>query len=380
MAAHRPRPGGADRARPVPRSRSPPTREIAAEQAAAIARVVTAAGTCSARRSSGSSRLRASAGAAHAVGVGNGLDALRLTLQALGIGPGDEVIVPSHTYIATWLGITATGAGRSRSSPRRTCSPSTRTPSRPRSGRARRRSCPSTSTASPPRWPALEALAARHGAGARRRRRPGPRRPARRPSGRRLRHAATWSFYPSKNLGALGDGGAVTTDDAGSRARLRAAPQLRLRAEVRQHRAGRNSRLDELQAAILSVRLGHLEEWNARRAALAARYADGLAGTALALPADARRRRPCWHVYVVRTTERDALAEHLARGRRHADPLPDRAAPAAGVRGRSAGPPAPARGRAPAAEVLSLPIGPHLAAAAADRVIDFCSAAHTQAA
>ena len=254
-------------------------------------------------------------GARHAVGVGNGLDALRLTLQALGIGPGDEVIVPSHTYIATWLGGHRGGrdAGAGRAGGRRA---SRSTPTRRGGDRAAhgRRSCRCTCTVSRRRCRGLAELAARHGLALVA--------DAAQAHGARLRGrpvgasatAAAWSFYPSKNLGALGDGGAVTTDDDALAARVR---RLRNYGSERKYvNVGRARTAGSTSCRPRSCRsrLGHLDGVE--------RPPDG-DRRALRPRARGRDRRAaagspgadsCWHVYVVRSAARDALAEHLARG------------------------------------------------------------------
>jgi dTDP-4-amino-4,6-dideoxygalactose transaminase len=201
--------------------------------------------------------------------VGNGLDALRLLLQAWDIGPGDEVIVPSHTFIASWLAISALGA--------------TPVPVEPNEatynidpGRVEAAITPRTKAIMPVHLygqpadmdPIME-VAAKHNLkvvednaqaqGARYR-------------GRRtgsLGHAAATSFYPGKNLGAFGDAGAVTTNDDGLADRVRMLRNYGSKVKYQHEFQGINSRIDELQAAFLRVKLRHLDEWNARRKVLA---------------------------------------------------------------------------------------------------------------
>ena len=145
-----------------------------------------------------------------------------------------------------------------------------------------------------------------------------------------LGDAGAWSFYPGKNLGALGDGGAVTTDDDALAERLRRLRNYGASERYVHPERGLNSRLDELQAAILSVKLDHLERWNARRA----RIAGHLPGRPGRGPGGACPRRPAddvhaWHVFAIRSDRRDALAAHLrAARRRDAGALPGAAAPA----------------------------------------------------
>ena len=180
-----------------------------------------------------------------------------------------------------------------------------------------------------------------------------------------------WSFYPSKNLGAMGDAGAVTTNDPELAARVRElgnyGSKVRYVNEVR----GVNSRLDPLQAAILAVKLEHLDEWNRRRADIAALYSDRLAGSGLTLPAVPNWAEPAWHLYVVRSARRDALAAFLGdRGIQTLIhyPIPPHLQAAYRDLGYSAGD-FPIAERL-ADEVLSLPMGPHLSVADAERVVE----------
>ena len=123
--------------------------------------------------------------------------------------------------------------------------------------------------------------------------------------------AVAWSFYPGKNLGAMGDGGAVTTNDAQLADRLRVLRNYGSRVKYVNEVQGYNSRLDPLQAAILGVKLAHLDEWNGRRSAIAARYQQGLAGCGLTLPHVPDWADPVWHLYVVQHPQRDALQTAL---------------------------------------------------------------------
>ena len=123
--------------------------------------------------------------------------------------------------------------------------------------------------------------------------------------------AVAWSFYPGKNLGAMGDGGAVTTNDPQLADRLRVLRNYGSRVKYVNEVQGYNSRLDPLQAAILRVKLAHLDEWNARRRAIAARYQRGLAGCGLTLPHVPEWAEPVWHLYVVQHPQRDALQQAL---------------------------------------------------------------------
>lgn len=254
-------------------------------------------------------------GVAHAVGVGNGLDALVLALRAAGVGAGDEVIVPSHTFAATWLAVTAVGA---RPVPVEV-DPATYTidPAGAAAAVTARTKAiiPVSLYGHPADMDPLMALAARHGLfvledaaqshGATYR--------GRRTGG--LAHATTFSFYPTKNLGALGDAGAVTTDDAVLAERLRKLRNYGSTKKYLHEVAGVNSRLDELQAAFLRARLSRLAEGNARRRTLADDYGRALSGVAdLTLPYAANWAAPVYHLYVVRSPRRDALQAALQAG------------------------------------------------------------------
>jgi len=251
-------------------------------------------------------------GAGHAVGVANGLDALVLTLRALGIGPGDEVIVPSNTYIATWLAVSAVGARP--------------VPVEPDAAsfnldpaRIEVAITPRTRAVMPVHlygqacdMAAILAIARRRGL---RVVEDGAQAHGARWAGRRLGahgDAVAWSFYPGKNLGALGDGGAVTTDDATLAERIRVLRNYGSRVKYHNEVIGTNSRLDELQAALLRVKLRSLDAGNARRGEIAAQYGAGLRGPGLQLPRAAAAADPVWHLYVVRHPQRDRLAAALA--------------------------------------------------------------------
>ena len=310
-------------------------------------------------------------GARHCIGVANGLDAIALALRAVGIGPGDEVIVPSNTYIATWLAVGMVGATIVPVEP----DPTTRNldPNRveaaitPRT----RALCPVHLYGHPAEMGALQDICRRrglklvedaaqaHGAAI---------------DGRRVGahgDAVAWSFYPGKNLGAYGDGGAVTTNDpevARSIALLRNyGSAVKYVNEVE----GVNSRLDPLQAAMLRVKLPVLADWNARRARIAAIYADGLADTALALPKVVPDYAHAWHLYVVEYCRRDQLRDALrSRGVEtliHYPIPPFRQKAYATMETDASRWPIADR---LADEVLSLPMGPHLSEDDARTVVD----------
>ena len=300
-------------------------------------------------------------GAAHCVGTGNGLDALTLALRALDIGPGDRVLVPSNTYVATWLAVSAVGAVPVPVEP----DPATHLV-RPEAfaaaiGPGVRALMPVHLYGQPADMPAIMALARAeglrvvedaaqaHGAAI---------------HGRRIGahgDAVAWSFYPGKNLGALGDGGAVTTDDADLAARIRRLGNYGSERKYVNAERGVNSRLDPVQAAVLRVKLEVLDDWTARRRAVAAAYMDGLAGSGLILPHVPDGAEPVWHLYVVRSPERDALQARLAAAGIATlihYPIPAHMQAAYGDLGLA--PAALPVARHLADEVLSLPIGPHL--------------------
>jgi dTDP-4-amino-4,6-dideoxygalactose transaminase len=251
-------------------------------------------------------------GVRHCIGVASGLDALTLILRAAGIGPGDEVLVPGHTFIATWLAVSAAGATpvgvdvdrstwnldpekfEASLSPRTTAVIAVHLYGQ-------------TADMAAIRWQAsrhgllvVEDAAQAHGA---------------RYEGRRagaLGDAAGFSFYPTKNLGAVGDGGAITTDDDDLAARARQLRNYGSSGKYRHDQRGVNSRLDEIQAAILSVKLAHLDRLNAERRRLAELYRDRLAGLRdLQLPTVAEFAEAVWHLFVVAHPERDRLAAAL---------------------------------------------------------------------
>ena len=250
-------------------------------------------------------------GTKHCVGVGNGLEALQLILRAYGIGPGDEVIVPANTYVATWLAVSNSGATVVPVEPNeRTFNLDPRRIEVAITPRTRA-ILPVHLYGQPAEMDAISEVARRHGLkviddaaqahGARYRdRKVGS-----------LGHAAGWSFYPTKNLGAYGDAGAVTTDDDELAERIRLLRNYGSRGKYYNAEKGVNSRLDELQAALLRVRLRHLDEWNARRTAIAERYLNELEGARLMLPFVAEGAVPAWHLFVIRSKMRDALQQQL---------------------------------------------------------------------
>lgn len=309
-------------------------------------------------------------GAGHAVGLANGLDALTLALRALDIGPGDEVIVPSNTYIATWLAVTAVGAAPVPVEPdlathnldpaliEQAITPHTRA------------ILPVHLYGQPVDLDSVLAIARRRGlaviedaAQAHGARYKG------RPIGAHG-DVVCWSFYPGKNLGAMGDGGAVTTDRADLADRIRVLRNYGSREKYVNEVQGVNSRLDPIQAAILRAKLPHLDAWTQRRRAVAAAYSQGLEDSGLVLPEVPEWAEPAWHLYVVRSAERDALQRQLAEagiGTLIHYPIPPHLQQAYAALGIPAGS-LPLAERL-AKEVLSLPIGPHLALPAVEEVI-----------
>jgi dTDP-4-amino-4,6-dideoxygalactose transaminase len=186
-----------------------------------------------------------------------------------------------------------------------------------------------------------------------------------------LGDGAGWSFYPTKNLGAYGDAGAVTTDDDELAERVRLLRNYGSKEKYYNEEKGINSRLDELQAALLGVRLKHLDEWNSRRVSIARTYLDGLKGTGLVLPAIAKNSKPAWHLFVVRSEERDRLQQYLKRegvATLVHYPVPPHLQEAYKDMGYRAGsfPITEAIHR----EILSLPMGPHLSESGAARVVE----------
>jgi dTDP-4-amino-4,6-dideoxygalactose transaminase len=309
-------------------------------------------------------------GANECIGTANGLDALMLALRAMGVGAGDEVIVPSNTYIATWLAVSQCGAipvpvepceatynldpvlvEQAITSRTKVLLPvhlyGQPADLAPLLLLARRRGLL-----------VLEDAAQAHGA---------------RYRGQRIGghgDVVAWSFYPGKNLGAFGDAGAVTTNNSEIAEKIRVLRNYGSRIKYVNDVKGHNSRLDPVQAAVLRVKLRHLDEWNARRRRIAERYLQGLSQTRLRLPQVMDGAEPVWHLFVVRDVERDRLQRSLADvgiGSLIHYPVP----PSRQLAYADAG---IASGALPLAdilarEVLSLPMGPHLSEEKADAVI-----------
>lgn len=251
-------------------------------------------------------------GAKYCVTVGSGLDALVFSLRALGVGAGDEVIVPAHTFVATWLAVSQCGAtpvgvdidaataNLDLAKAAAAITPKTKAV------------IPVHLYGQPADIPGFLALGGKHGVavlfdaaqahGARHK-------------GQRIGSegaASAWSFYPGKNLGAFGDGGAVTTNDAELAATLRTLRNYGSKKKYVHEVQGGNSRLDPIQAAVLRVKLAHLDAWNERRRELAAAYGSALGSVeGLELLAQDPRFESSWHLYVVRCADRAATMKRL---------------------------------------------------------------------
>lgn len=308
-----------------------------------------------------------------AIGVANGLDALHLALLAMGVGPGDEVIVPSNTYIATWLAVSQCGATPVPVEPveatynidpariEAAITPATRVILPVHLYGQPADLDPILAIARKHGLRVLEDAAQAHGA---------------RYKGRRIGahgDAVAWSFYPGKNLGALGDGGAVTTNDPEIADRIRVLRNYGSRVKYVNEIKGVNSRLDPLQAAVLRVKLGILDEWNARRKTIMQQYLEGLTGTALVLPEVPDWAEPSWHLFVVRHPKRDGLAKKLSEadiGSLIHYPIPPHVQSAYAEMGF--GSDSFPIARRMSLEVLSLPIGPQFKSGLVSTVCKVC--------
>ena len=308
--------------------------------------------------------------ASECVGVANGLDALHLALRAMGVGPGDEVIVPSNTYIATWLAVSQCGATPVPVEPVEATyniDPAlVETAITPRT----KVILPVHLYGQPADMDPILAIARKHGL---RVLEDAAQSHGARYKGQRIGahgDAVAWSFYPGKNLGALGDGGAVTTNDPELADRIRVLRNYGSRVKYVNEVQGYNSRLDPIQAAVLRVKLQHLDEWNARRTSLANQYQQGLVASGLVLPHVPEWAEPAWHLYVVQHPKRDALQQALTAagvGTLIHYPIPPHKQQAYADAGYAVDA-FPFASRM-AARVLSLPMGPHLAAAQVNHVI-----------
>lgn len=253
----------------------------------------------------------------HCVGLGNGLDAIHLLLRAYGIGPGDEVLVPSNTFIATWLAVSQCGATPVPVEPdinTHNINPDALVAAITLRTKA---IIPVHLYGQPADMDRINAVAQQYGLvviedaaqaqGARYK-------------GRRvgsLGHAAATSFYPGKNLGALGDAGAILTNDKSIADKVRILRNYGSEVKYKHEFAGYNTRLDEMQAAFLRVKLAVLDDWNARRREAANQYNTQLQSLAsenfLGLPFVPDWAEPVWHLYVIRSKKRDALRDYLEK-------------------------------------------------------------------
>jgi dTDP-4-amino-4,6-dideoxygalactose transaminase len=306
----------------------------------------------------------------HCVGVANGLEALVLGLKAVGVESGDEVIVPANTYIATWLAVSYVGAIPVPVEP----IPGVWTidPDRIEAALTRRTKAliPVHLYGQPAEMDAILRIARKHGLrvvedaaqahGAKYR-------------GKRLGahgDVAAWSFYPGKNLGCLGDGGAITTNQPEIADRVRVLRNYGSRAKYHNEVKGHNSRLDEIQAAVLSVKLKCLDRWNARRAEIARRYLGALAGhPGIGLPQTSADGTSVWHLFVIDVEHRDAVQAQLktegVESLVHYPIPPHRSEAYAKDRDWGVMPIT----EAAACSHLSLPMGPHLAPEDQDIVV-----------
>ncbi|CAD6542114.1 DegT/DnrJ/EryC1/StrS family aminotransferase [Paraburkholderia sabiae] len=300
-------------------------------------------------------------GTRFAIGVGNGLDALRIALMAMGVSEGDEVIVPSNTYIATWLAVTQCGAHP--------------VPVEPDANtlnidpqRIEQAMTSKTKVILPVH---LYGLPAQMGPILELARRKGVRvlEDGAQAHGARYRgeligghgDAVTWSFYPGKNLGAFGDAGGVTTNDAELAEQIRTIANYGSKVKYVNEVCGVNSRLDPLHAAALSVKLPHLEEWNTRRVQIAEYYQRHLQNTSVRVPVSPPDCVSSWHLFPVFSRRRDALQARLKEAGIETlihYPIPPHLQQAYRFLGYE-------KGAFPIAEAmaeteLSLPIGPHM--------------------
>ena len=310
-------------------------------------------------------------GVSHAIGVSSGTTALELGLRALGVGPGDEVVTVSHTFIASAAAISAVGATpvlidvderTGNMNPElleRAITPRTKAIMPVHLYGHPAAMADITAIAGARGLPVIEDAAQAHGA----------RLDARRAGA--LGTVACFSFYPTKNLGAFGDGGLITTSDDTIAAKVRLFRDHGRVSKYEHALIGQTARLDNLQAGVLRVQANRLDEWNARRRQVAAWYRSHLAATPLTLPYEAAGAEPVYHLYAVRTPQRDGLRAHLAAraiGVGIHYPIPVHLQPAYKHLGYS-------QGDLPvseqfASEQLSLPMHPFLDEAAVIRVAE----------
>jgi dTDP-4-amino-4,6-dideoxygalactose transaminase len=305
--------------------------------------------------------------AKYCVGVANGLDAIYLALRALGVGAGDEVIVPAHTFIATWLAVTNCGAKPVPVEPE--LDGFNIDPTLVEAAITSRtkavimvhlygQPCDIDEIHNVARRHGLRVIedaAQAHGATYK---------------GKRIgghSDVVTWSFYPGKNLGAFGDGGAITTNDQDLAGKIQILGNYGSIEKYEHSELGVNSRLDPVQAAALDVKLKFLEPWNQRRAEIAKTYLMELKNSKIQLPVEKSESSSAWHLFVIRTKVRNQLQDHLKRS---------------GIESLIHYPKSPSKQKCYSQfqvltrtelisnEVLSIPIGPHLNSEAVDYVCE----------
>lgn len=306
----------------------------------------------------------------HCVGVGNGLDALTLALRALDIGPGDEVIVPSHTFIATWLAVSAVGATPV---PVEAIAGSYHLDADSAAEHITTRTkaiMPVHLYGIPADMDALSQFAKKHGLLVVE--------DAAQAHGAKVRDrrigshgdVVAWSFYPGKNLGALGDGGAITTNNVHIANRIRKLGNYGSSVKYFNEELGVNSRLDPIQAAVLAVKLKYLDLWNQRRQGIADIYSQALAGLPIELPQVHAWAEAVWHTYVIATPQRELLQKRMTEAGIQTlihYPVPPHLQAAYHSLGFKLGS-LPSAERY-AKEVISLPIGPQLSMDDVTRVV-----------
>ena len=308
--------------------------------------------------------------AASCVGLANGLDAIKVSLTALGIGDGDEVIVPAHTFIATWLAVTSCGATPVPVD----CDPLSYSIDFKKINQAITKKTkaiipvhlygqpvdldPIIELAKLNNLFVIEDAAQAHGAFYKSKRIGGH------------SDVVAWSFYPGKNLGAFGDGGAITTNNSDLSEKIRVLSNYGAKKKYVHDKIGINSRLDPMQAIILDIKLKHLDNWNNRRRKIAKKYLTELKGLGLILPDHFSLSEGAWHLFPVRTNRRDELLAELTK--KDIDAIIHYPIPPHNQKSYSKDfnhyklPVA----EEVASQLLSLPIGPHLEMDAVDFVID----------
>jgi dTDP-4-amino-4,6-dideoxygalactose transaminase len=307
-------------------------------------------------------------GTRYCIGVGNGLEALELILRGYDIGPGDEVIVPSNTYIAGWLAVSYVGASLVPVEPElhtynidvaaieAAITPKTRAIMLVHLYGRVVDMAPINALAERYQLKVIEDVAQAQGAYY---------------QGKRtgnLADAAGFSFFPTKNLGAFGDAGAVVTNDAVLADKVKTLRNYGSKVKYYNEFKGVNSRLDEVQAAILRVKLKYLDAWNQRRRAIAALYLQGLKNLPLVLPEVLKPEEHVWHLFVIRSDERTRLQKYLQEHNIEIlihYPIPPHQQQAYQEMQHLVFPISEKIHR----EVLSLPIGPHLSVDQCQQVI-----------